>query len=90
MDILKEGGGHRVPMEIGQIAENEDFWANMARYSRFFVSVLVGTVYTTLKPIGRLLKNPITAVAIVGGSVVLYLFLSATLRGMLGLNDLDM
>ena len=90
MDIVKDGGGHRAPMEIGQIAENEDFWANMARYSRFFTSVIIGTVYTVLKPLGRLLKNPTTAVAILGSGVVLFLFIRGTLQGMLGLNDLDM
>lgn len=78
---------HQAPQELYRLAENEDFWSNMARYSRFFVSVMAGTAYTMLKPFGRLLKNPITAAVIVGSGVLLYLFISSTLKAMLGLDD---
>lgn len=71
------------------ISEGEDFWANMANYGRFFISVLTGTVYVALKPIGRLLKNPVTGVLVIGGAVVLYFGLKATLASMLGLSDFE-
>eukprot|EP00210_Caulerpa_lentillifera_P004632 g4418.t1 len=78
-----------VPQEVYRVAENEDFWANMARYGRFFFSVIVGTAYTTLKPLTQLLKKPVTATVIIGAAILLYLFVSNTLKGMLGLSDFD-
>ena len=79
---------HNSAMEVYRLAENEDFWSNMARYSRFFVSVMVGTAYIILKPFGQLLKRPVTAAVFIGGIVVLYFFLRMTLTAMLGLNEI--
>lgn len=90
MDVLQSDGHSHSPTELYRLAENEDFWSNMARYSRFFVSVMIGTAYTILKPFGQLLKNPVSAVVLIGGTVLLYLFVSSTLKGMLGLTDMDM
>lgn len=73
----------------------EDFWPNLLRYGTYFFSVLLGTVYTALKPIGGLLKRPVTAVFTIAAIVGLLVFVSTTVRAMLGVsgedlsNDLD-
>jgi len=81
-------GTKQVAMELYRIADNEDFWANMARYSRFFVSVIAGGIYVILRPFIRLLKKPVTAAVVIGLVVVLFFFFKATLNAMLGLDDL--
>lgn len=88
-EALGMDGHDFVPHEVYRIAENEDFWANMARYGRFFFSVIVGTVYTALKPLSQLLKRPVTAAVIIGVAVLIYFFVSTTLQAMLGLSDFD-
>lgn len=88
-EALGMDGHDYVPHEVFRVAENEDFWANMARYGRFFFSVIVGTVYTALKPLSQLLKRPVTAAVIIGVAVLIYFFVSSTLQGMLGLSDFD-
>lgn len=65
----------------------EEFWSNLARYGRYFVTVLLGTAYTAVKPLGNLLKNPVTAAITVGVIAGLYFFVNATLKGMLGVNQ---
>lgn len=65
----------------------DEFWSNLARYGRYFVTVLLGTAYTAIKPLGGLLRRPVTAVIVVVVLVGLYFFVSATLGGMLGTNQ---
>lgn len=64
----------------------EDFWSNVLRYISYFFSVLLGTAYTAVKPLGGLLRKPVTAVATVTGIVLLYIFVSSTVTAMLGVN----
>lgn len=79
---------HRSSQMVADLAENTDFWANVLRYVSYFFSVLLGTVYVALKPLGELLKRPTTAVLVVVGGAALYFFVSTTVSAMLGLNDL--
>lgn len=65
----------------------EDFWSNLARYGRYFVTVLLGTAYTAIRPLGGLLRRPLSAFIVVSVLVGLYFFVSATLSGMLGANQ---
>lgn len=74
---------------IADLAENEDFWANVLRYISYFFSVLLGTVYVALKPLAELLKKPTTAVLVVVGVAGLYYFVSSTVTAMLGINEFD-
>lgn len=74
---------------VFELAEGEDFWANMANYGRFFISVLTGTAYVAVKPIGKLLKNPVSAVFVIGGAVLVYVGLRATIETMLGLSEFE-
>lgn len=75
-------------MPILDLAEGEEeFWGNLARYGRYFITVLLGTAYITVKPIIALLKRPKTAVLVVGGAALLYIFVSSTVSAMLGVTD---
>lgn len=65
----------------------EDFWTNLGRYGRYYFTVLLGTAYTAIKPIGGLLKRPVTAAVVFAVLIGLYFFVSATLTGMLGTNQ---
>jgi len=69
------------------LAENEDFWANVLRYVSYFFSVLLGTAYVAFKPILELLKRPTTAVLVIGAAIGLYYFVSTTVSAMLGVNE---
>lgn len=69
------------------LAENEDFWANVLRYVSYFFSVLLGTAYVAFKPILELLKRPTTAVLVIGAAAGLYYFVSTTVTAMLGVNE---
>ena len=77
--------------EVFQLASGDsDFWVNVSRYGRYFITVLSGTAYIGLKPILGLLKRPKTAVAVVLAVIALYLFVSTTVQAMLGVsNPLD-
>lgn len=77
--------------ETFQLATGEgDFWVNVSRYGRYFITVLLGTAYISVKPILQLLKRPKTAVAVILGLGALYLFVSTTVQAMLGVsNPLD-
>ncbi len=65
----------------------EDFWSNILRYVSFFFSVLLGTAYTAIKPIGGFLRKPVSAVITVAVIIGLYVFVSSTVNAMLGVNQ---
>lgn len=62
----------------------EPILSNIARYARYFVTVMLGTGYVMLKPFQGLLKNPITAVLGVGGMVAFAFLIKYTVELMLG------
>lgn len=67
----------------------EEFWDNMRRYGLYFLTVASGGLYSLLKPVLDLLKNPLSAVLVVtvlGGSFYLVYL---TLSTMLGLSDFN-
>ena len=57
----------------------------MGRYGSYFFSVLLGTAYTAVKPIGGLLRKPATAAATLAALAALLLFVTSTVSAMLGL-----
>jgi hypothetical protein len=64
----------------------EEFFGNVARYGRYFVTVMLGTGYVILRPIVDMFKNPfsaILAIVLVTGAVV---GTKVTLDAMLGLD----
>lgn len=78
---------HPVAADIQNLAQDEEFWSNLGRYGRYFVTVLLGTAYTAVKPVAGLLRRPATAAIVVVTLVGLYFFVTATLNGMLGTNQ---
>ncbi|KAG2501345.1 hypothetical protein HYH03_001135 [Edaphochlamys debaryana] len=40
----------------------EEFWGNLARYGRYFVTVMLGTGYVMLRPLQAMFKRPVTAI----------------------------
>lgn len=87
-DHLPTAATTSLPQPIADLAENEDFWANVLRYISFYFSVLLGTAYVAIKPIIELLKRPTTAILVIIGGAALYFFVSTTVGAMLGMNDI--
>ena len=63
----------------------QDFFSNVSRYPRYFITFTLGVLYSVVKPILPLFENRVTAVALVGAFIAGFLCLSFTLRAMMGL-----
>ncbi len=63
----------------------QDFFNNVSRYPRYFISFTLGIFFNAIEPLMPLLKRPATAIALVGAVIATFVFLSLTLRAMLGL-----
>ena len=63
----------------------KEFFENLSRYPRFLIGLILGIFLTFLERFKPLLKNPVTAIAIVGGFTGILAFFFFTLRAMLGL-----
>lgn len=72
---------------VADVAQNEEFWSNVARYGRYFVTVMLGTGYVMLKPLEGMLKRPLTAIAAISAVVALFIFVKFTLDAMLGISE---
>ncbi len=64
----------------------DGFWENISRYPRYFITTLLGVVLNVFAPLAPLLKRPVTLIAIIGILVSSFVFVSLTLRAMLGLS----
>lgn len=64
----------------------QDFWNNISRYPRFFVTITLGILLTLASPLFPLFKRPSTAIATSVLIVAMFAFVAFTLRAMLGLN----
>jgi hypothetical protein len=64
-----------------------DFWENVARFPRFFISSMIGLILTLIGPFLNLLEKPKTASVFVGLLTVLISVLVLTLQAMLGLGS---
>jgi hypothetical protein len=62
----------------------DDFLGNVFRYQRYFITVVLGIFISTFSWLKPLLKNKITASALVGMVVGLVAFVGFTLKAMLG------
>jgi Protein of unknown function (DUF751) len=63
----------------------DDFFGNVLRYQRYFITVILGIFISTFSWLKPLLKNKITATALVGMLVGLVALIGLTLKAMLGL-----
>jgi hypothetical protein len=62
-----------------------DFWANIVRYPRFFISSLVGLILVILTPFRNLFKNPKSRIVVILFLVIFLLSLYFILINMVGL-----
>lgn len=63
----------------------KEFFTNVSRYPRYLISFSLGVLYSAVQPLMPLIQRPTTAIALVGAAVAGFLFLTFTLRAMLGL-----
>ena len=63
------------------------FWANMVKYARFSISIMVGFAYMFGRPVVAALKKPQTAILVVGGGYGAVRFFQWTIETMSGVND---
>ncbi|NEQ99602.1 MAG: DUF751 family protein [Cyanothece sp. SIO2G6] len=65
----------------------QEFFDNISRYPRYFITISLGILYSLfVKPFLPLLNRPVTAIALISLAISSFIFLSFTLRAMLGLN----
>ena len=64
-----------------------DFWENVLRFPRFFISSVVGLLLTILGPFLNLLNRPKTTIVFIVILVMSIVLLTITLRSMLGINN---
>jgi len=62
-----------------------NFWQNIARYPRFFISSVLGLVTVILSPILKSSKDNFTRTILIFFLIIFFLFLFLTLRAMLDL-----
>lgn len=63
----------------------QEFFNNVSRYPRYLISFTLGIFFNAIEPLMPLLKRPVTAIALVGLVIATLVFLTFTLRAMLGL-----
>ncbi|NEQ44979.1 MAG: DUF751 family protein [Leptolyngbya sp. SIOISBB] len=64
----------------------QEFFQNVSRYPRYLISFSLGIFFNAIEPLMPLLKRPTTAVALVGIVISIFIFLTFTLKAMLGLS----
>jgi hypothetical protein len=62
----------------------QDFFRNVSRYPRFFITMLLGVFWNLVQPMVSLFKRPVTAIALVGVLLGGLSFVGLTVRAMLG------
>ncbi|NWF61555.1 MAG: DUF751 family protein [Fischerella sp.] len=66
----------------------DGFWDNVFRYFRYFITTLLGVLLNAFAPLAPLLKRPVTLIALLGLFVGGMVFITLTLRAMLGLSTI--
>jgi uncharacterized membrane protein len=61
-----------------------DFWNNIGKYPRYFITIILGVFISSFGWLAPLWKRPVTAVALVGFLVGTFVTIVLTLRAMLG------
>jgi hypothetical protein len=62
-----------------------DFWNNIARYPRFFISSLIGLILVILAPFKNLFKIPKLRLILIVGFLAFIFLISIILQNMTGL-----
>jgi len=63
-----------------------EFLQNVSRYPRYFITIVLGIFFALFGNLKPLMKNPVTAIAVLGVFIGGFCFLTFTLRAMLGLS----
>lgn len=63
-----------------------EFWENVLRFPRFFISSMLGLVFIIIGPFLNLLRRPQTAILFVVIILSSLIFISLTLKAMLSLD----
>ncbi|MBK1986242.1 DUF751 family protein [Sphaerospermopsis aphanizomenoides BCCUSP55] len=66
----------------------DGFWDNVFRYPRYLITIVLGLFLNTFEPLMPLLKRPVTLIALLGLFMGSLVFLTLTLRAMLGLSTI--
>ncbi|MEM8639502.1 MAG: DUF751 family protein [Cyanobacteria bacterium P01_G01_bin.54] len=66
----------------------KEFFENVSRYPRYLISFTLGIFFSVFGWLRPLLKNRVSAIALVGMLLGGFVFLVFTLRAMLGLSTL--
>lgn len=64
---------------------NDNFWDNVSRYPRYLITITLGIFFFLFGWLKPLLQKPVTAIALISLMVSGIIFVSFTLRAMLGL-----
>ena len=62
-----------------------DFWTNIFRYPRFFISSLIGLLLVIITPFRNLFKNPQSRIFLLLFVLVFLIVLYSILKSMVGL-----
>jgi hypothetical protein len=66
----------------------DGFWENIGRYPRYLITTALGIFLNAFGWIEPVFKRPITSIIFVGFLVGILVFISFTLRAMLGLSTI--
>ncbi len=64
----------------------ESLIKTVSQWPRFIIGIILGVFFNAASPLAPLFKNPISAIALVSLFVAAIVFLSLTLRAMLGIS----
>ncbi|MBE9189465.1 DUF751 family protein [Gloeocapsopsis crepidinum LEGE 06123] len=66
----------------------DGFWQNISRYPRYFITIILGIFLNAFAPLAPLFKRPVTAIALIGVLIGTIVFVTFTLRAMLGIDPI--
>ncbi|MDF0552452.1 DUF751 family protein [Kamptonema sp. UHCC 0994] len=64
----------------------QEFFENVSRYPRYFITITLGIFFFLFEQLRPLLKNPVSAIALISFIIAAFMFVTFTLRAMLGLS----
>ncbi len=67
----------------------DGFWDNVSRYPRYLITTALGIFLNAFGWLEPVFKRPITSIIFVGFLVGILVFISFTLRAMLGLSTMS-
>jgi hypothetical protein len=65
----------------------QDFFRNVTRYPRYFITFVLGIFYSVFQWLRPVMQNRLSAMVLVGIVVAIAVFITFTMRAMLGFVD---